>query len=174
MAILMALSVPFGYADNGDVKTTGTVHQDGDWHHAQREHRTAQILNLSEDQQKQLKDIHQKQKDAMKSIFEQMKSNRNAFEAEIIKTAPDMSKVNSIQIQIKGLLSQIADNHLNKLLEIKKIMTPEQFAGYMALEKEEDIMKHEGQGKFNHKDGFGKDGNGHQRWEDKQEQGDND
>jgi hypothetical protein len=38
-------------------------------------------------------------------------------------------------------------------------MTPEQFAGYMALEKAEDMMKHKmGHERFEHKDGFGKDG----------------
>ena len=168
----MAISVPVVYADNGEVKSTDVGHQDGDWHHAQGERLTAQILNLSEDQQKQLKDIHQKQKDAMKSIFLQIKTNREAFEVEITKAVPDMNKINSIQTQIKDLQSQMADNHLNKLLEIKKVMSPEQFAGYMALEKEEDIMKHEGRQKFDHKDGFGKDG--HEHWGDKQGQEDND
>jgi len=163
MMALMALSVPVVYADNGEVKPTDGLHQEGDWHHGQRADMTAQILNLSEDQQKQLKDSRQKQKDAMKSIFEQMKADREAFEAEIVKASPDMTKINSIQSQIKSLQSQMADNHLNKLLEIKKIMSSEQFAGYMALEKEEDMMKHEGHDKFVHKHGG-----------DKQEEGDKD
>ena len=43
------------------------------------------------------------------------------------------------------------DDHLTALLEIKKILTPEQFAGFMALEKAEELMRHhpkwhEGQG----------------------------
>ncbi len=51
MMALMALSVPLVYADNGDVKSTGETHQDGDWHHAQREQMTAKVLNLSDDQE---------------------------------------------------------------------------------------------------------------------------
>lgn len=164
---LMALSAPMVYADNGPATpTTGgggdkdSWHQDGDWHHGQKGNMTAEILNLSEDQEKQLKDSRQKHKDAMKSMFGQMKADRESFDAEIVKAAPDMNKINDIQTQIKNLQSQMADNHLSSLLEIKKIMTPEQFAGWMALEKEEDMMKHEG--------------HGHKHWGDKQEEGDKD
>ncbi len=80
MVALMALSAPMVYADNGG----------GDWHHGQKDQMMAKVLNLTDDQQKQLKDSRQKQKDAMKSIFEQIQSNREAFDAEIVKAAPDM------------------------------------------------------------------------------------
>ena len=149
MVAVMVLSAPMVWADNGCFRrlllnrmaiciraVVGIT--------VEKAHMMAKILNLSEDQEKQLKDIRQKQKEAMKSIFEQMKSNREAFEAEIVKATPDMSKINDIQTQIKTIQSQMVDNHLNSILEIKKIMTPEQFAGYMALEKEEEMMRHEG------------------------------
>ena len=84
-----------------------------------------------------------------------------------------MNKINGIQAQIKTLQSQMVDDHLNSILEIKKILSPEQFAGYMALKKEKMLKKHMmGHGKFGHKDGFDKDG--HEHWSDKQDQGDND
>jgi Spy/CpxP family protein refolding chaperone len=171
MMIVMALSVPRVWADTGDVKP--------DLHHGQHEHMMAKILNLSEDQEKQLKDIKQKQKDAKKSIFEQVKSNREAFEAEIVKATPDTAKINDIQTQLKSIQSQMVDNHLNSLLEIKKIMTPEQFAGYMALEKAEDLMKHEGhKGGFNDQLGVSgmrtKEGKDHKDWGAKEDKGDKD
>ena len=84
-----------------------------------------------------MKDVHQKQKEAMKTVFEQMKTNRDAFDAEIAKATPDMAKINDIQTQFKTIQAQMIDSHLSSLLDIKKIMTPEQFAGYMALEREE-------------------------------------
>jgi len=154
MVALMALSAPMVYADNGG-GDKDTWHQDGDRHQAKEEHMMAQVLNLSGTQEKQLKDIKQKQRDAKKSIFEQMKANREAFESEIVKATPDMSKINDLQTQIKTIQSQMADDHLSFILDIKKLLTPEQFAGYMALEKEEDLKKHEGheghEG-FDHKD----------------------
>ncbi len=170
MMVLMALSAPVVYADNGG-GDADSWHQGGDWHHGKQDHMMAKILGLTDDQVKQLKDSRLKQKEAMKSVFEQMKTNREALEAEITKAAPDMGKINDIQTQIKTLLSQMVDNRLNAVMEVKKILTPEQFAGYMALKKERMMMKHmKGHCKFVHKDGFDKDGDGH-HWGD---QGDGD
>jgi len=162
MTALMALCVPVVYADTGDVKSPGggeASHQDGDWHHGQKDNKMAEILNLTEDQQKQLKEAHQKQKEAKKTVFEQIKANRTAFDTEITKAAVDMAKINDIQAQLKTIQAQMVDNHLNSILEIKKIMTPEQFAGYMALEKQEDMKKHEGH-------------DGHKNWGDKKDEAD--
>ena len=139
---LMALSVPMVYADNG-TEDKDSSHQAGDWHHGQKDHMMGKILNLSETQEKQLKDSREKQKDTMKGVFDQMKSNREAFDAEIAKAAPDMNKVNDIQAQLKTIQAQMADNHLNSILETKKILTPEQFTGYMALQKERRMMGRE-------------------------------
>jgi len=170
---LMALSAPMVWADSGVAPDSS--HKDGgDWHHGQHEHMMAKILNLSDDQVKQLKDSKEKQKTAMKSVFEQMKSNREAFDAEIIKATPDMTKINDLQTQIKTIQSQMVDDHLNSILETKKILTPEQFAGYMALEREEDLMGHDGHGKFGHKDGYGKEGDNHKHEGDKSDDGDKD
>ena len=137
----LALSMPLVYADN-DGGDKGSMHQDGGWQHGHGDHMMAKVLNLNDDQVKQLKDSREKQMQTMKSIFEQMKSNREAFDTEIVKATPDMNKINDIQAQLKTIQSQMVDNHLNSLLEIKKVLTPEQFAGYMALEKEERMMKH--------------------------------
>ena len=179
--VLMALSAPTVWADNGGNFVGGgdsshkvcDLHHGKAWHHGQNHHMMSKVLNLTEDQQKQLKDIKQKQRETMKGFFEQIKSNREELNAEIIKATPDMSKVNNIQAQMKTLQSQMVDNHLNSILEIKKIMTPEQFAGYMTLKKERKLMKHMmGHGKFGHKGEFGKDGacklgEGHEHWGDK-------
>jgi len=164
LAATMVVSLPMVvYADNVEQKPSPSAeasHQDGDWHHAKEAKMTADILNLSEDQQKQLQDIHQKQKDAMKNVFEQMKANKEALDSEIIKTAPDMSKINELQAQFKTIQAQMADNRLNSILAIKKFMTPEQFAGWMALEKEEMLMKHHGRHGFGPKDRDEKMGEG--------------
>jgi Spy/CpxP family protein refolding chaperone len=125
-------------------------HQAGDSHHDQQDHMMFKILNLSEDQKKQLKDSRKKQMKAMNSILEQMKSNREEFNAEIVKARLDMNKIKNNQAHLKSIQSQIVDNHLDSILEIKKIMTPEQFAGYMALENEKKLKKHDGQKNRNH------------------------
>jgi Spy/CpxP family protein refolding chaperone len=156
---LMALSVPMVFADNGG-GTKDSWHQDADKHQG-HEQMMAKILGLSDEQVKQLKDLHEKQKDMMKGAFEQMKSNREALNTEIIKANPDMNKINDLQAQKKTLLAQMEDNSLNGILAIKKIMTPEQFAGYMALKKEK-MMKMHGRHQFSHS--MTKDGDEHKNW----------
>jgi len=170
LAAGMVLASPMMvYADNaaGDADASHHDH-DGDWRHGPQDHIISKILNLSDDQVKQLNDIHQKQRDVRKADLEQIKSAREALSAEIVKATPDMNKVNDIQNQIKSLLSQSVDNRLNSILAIKKLLTPEQFAGYMALEKERMLMMHmmnKGHHQFDQKGGFCKLGDGPKHWE---------
>jgi Spy/CpxP family protein refolding chaperone len=174
LASTFALTTPMMvYADDSDGNKDNT-HQAEGWHHGGHDKMMAKILNLTDDQQKQLKENWKKQKEAMKGVFGQMKTAKEAFDAEIVKASPDMSKISTIQNQIKTLQSQMLDNRLNGILEVKKILTPEQFAGYMALKKERMLKKHMmGHGWFGHKDSFGKGFDGHKPWGDK-EDGDHD
>jgi len=164
MIAVMALSSSIVYADNGgNFEGNGDFSKGGhEWHHG-KHHMMVRVLNLTEDQQKQLKAIKQKQMETMKSIFKQMKSIREAFSAEIVKATPDMAKINDLQSQLKTVQSQMADNHLNSLLEIKKIMTPEQFAGFMTLKKEKELKGHQ-RHQFGHKGAWGKQGEEHKDW----------
>jgi len=176
---VMALSASIVWADSGDVKPVGSVdssHKSGDWHHGKEGHlpSIAKILNLSDDQEKQLKDSRQKQKEAMKSIFEQLKSNREAFDTEIVKAALDMNKINDIQAQLKTIQSQMVDNHLNAILGIKKILTSEQFDGYMALKKERELMEHGKHHPWDHKGEFERNKDGQVHSADKGNKGDED
>lgn len=138
-AMLMALPV-LAFAEGG-AEGQGAEHEPG-MRHGHGEEMMAKILGLSEDQAKQFKDLHQKQKESMKASFEQMKTNREALETEIAKATPDMAKITDLQNQIKAIQGQIIDDHLNTILAVKKILTPEQFSGYMALKKEREMKMH--------------------------------
>jgi len=164
MVAAMALSSSIAYADNGGNFSGGgdSFKGEHEGHHG-KHHVMARVLNLTADQQKQLKAIKQKQRETMKSTFKQMKSIKEAFSAEIVKATPDMNKINDLQNQLKTIQSQMADNHLNSLLEIKKIMTPEQFAGYMALKKEKELMGHQ-RHQFGPKGAWGKHEGEHKDW----------
>jgi Spy/CpxP family protein refolding chaperone len=166
LVALMSVAAPIVWADNGP--DADSSHQKG-WHHENHEQMLKKVLNLTDDQVKQLKDSRETQMKTMKSVFEQMKSNREAFDAEIVKATPDMSKINDIQAQLKTIQAQMVDNHLNSLLAIRKILTPEQFAGYMALESARKMMMHHGHGSFDHKGG-----NMHKHWGDKSDKDSND
>lgn len=159
--VLMALYAPLALADNSP-DAAKPMQEQGGGHHGQKDDMMAKVLNLSEDQVKQLQDLHQKERDTMKSTFEQLKAAHQAFEAEISKASPDMTKVDAAQAQIKTITGQMADNRLNSLLEVKKVLTPEQFSGYLALKKERELkmMHHHKGGQFGHHGGWGKDRDG--------------
>ncbi len=171
MVAAMVLSSSIVYADNGGNFAAGTDSFKGwqECHHG-KHHLMARVLNLTEDQQKQLKAIKQKQRDTMKSTFEAIKTNREAFNEEIVKATPDMNKINDLQNQLKTIQAQMADNQLNSVLEMKKIMTPEQFAGFMALKKERKLMKQEHK-KFGPPCAWGKHGEEHKDWGNKGDKG---
>ena len=97
-------------------------------------------LNLSDDQKKQLQNNRQQNKDKRKAMFEKMRATKEAFDQELMKPDLDMNKINEIQLQFKASQSQMIDDRLNSILEVRKIMTPEQFSKFISLMKKH---KHE-------------------------------
>jgi Spy/CpxP family protein refolding chaperone len=141
---VLALSTPLVYADNGNggnlaggqptVTEAQSSSGQGDHDWKQGHHRLDRLfrkLHLTDDQKKQMKDIGQKQREIMKSNHEQIKANKESLRQELMATAPDMNKVNNLQAQLKTLEAQKVDNRLNTTLEVKKILTPEQFGKYI-------------------------------------------
>lgn len=90
-------------------------------------------LNLTPEQKKQLEDNKAKNREGMKATFEKMESYRESLKAELMKPELDMNKINDIQSQIKLLESQMTDSRLNSILEVRKIMTREQFEKFIEL-----------------------------------------
>lgn len=101
-------------------------------------------LNLTPEQKKQLEDNKAKNKEVMKAIFETIKSLRESLKAELMKPELDMNKISAIQSQIKPLQNQMTDNRLNSILEVRKIMTREQFAKFIELTAKHGTWGHKG------------------------------
>ena len=100
-------------------------------------------LHLTDEQKKQLEDNKQKNREQKKVLFGQMKSARESLRQEFMKPDMDMSKVNAIHAQIKTLQAQMADDRLNSILAVRKILTPEQFKKFHELmEKHEKMERH--------------------------------
>ena len=169
IAAVLALSAPGVYADSGNGgnlaggqtgPTCKTCSHKGqhEWKHAHwakhGDHDKGdffQKLNLTEDQKKQLEGIWQKQMEAKKATFEQIEVNGVALNKELTQPTLDMNKINELQGQLKTLQAQMVDNRLNSMLEIKKILTPEQFGKYLELHKH----------KFGDHEGWKKEGERH-------------
>lgn len=102
-------------------------------------------LNLTDVQKKQLEDNKSKNKEQMKATFEKMKSYRESLNAELMKPQLDMNKINAIQAEVKALEAQMTDNRLNSILEVRKILSSEQFEKFLSI-----TGKH---GQWRHKEG---------------------
>ena len=99
-------------------------------------------LDLTDEQRKLLKENRKKQADAMKAVLEELKSNKEALDKELVNPNLDMNKITQIQTQIKSIQAQMADNRLNSILEVKKILTPDQFSKFIELKKEHHFKGH--------------------------------
>jgi len=91
------------------------------------------LLNLTDDQKKEL-DTNKKQHRARMEFFRQaIKTDKDALKEELMKSKLDMSKIHELHNQIKALLSQVEDAKLNSILAVRTILTPEQFSKFVDL-----------------------------------------
>ena len=145
MTALLALSVPVVYADygnggnfeNGDSGHHGHYGEGGFFHK----------LHLTDSQKKQMKDIWQKQKEAKKTAFTQIKADKEALTNELLQTTPDVNKINDLKSKLGVLKAQMLDNRISSDLEVKKILTAQQFAKYLEIQKAKFAGRfHKGEG----------------------------
>ena len=89
-------------------------------------------LNLSQEQKKLLWENRKSRREEMKSLFGQMKEKREAIRAELQKDELNIGKITQINNELKILGAQMLDRRLEGILEVRKILTPEQFKKFMA------------------------------------------
>ncbi len=93
-------------------------------------------LGLTPVQDKQLKDHRDRHRMQMETLYKDIKVKREQLGEELQKTDFDMSKVQQIHDDLKSLKARMEDNRLNGILEVRKILTPEQFSRFMKLKKD--------------------------------------
>ena len=135
LVIINLLVLPSAYANDAADPSSeheGRSHRRGDgmWKKIQQIH---DQLNLSEEQKKQLDENKSKSKAQMKDLFEKKRSLRTAMRQELMKPELDMNKINDIQTQLKASQSEMVDHRLNSILEVRKILSPDQFQKFLSL-----------------------------------------
>ena len=88
-------------------------------------------LNLSEDQKKLLEENKKARREEMRSLFSQMKEKREAIRNELQRDELNIGKITQINDELKILSAQMLDHRLEGILEVRKILTPEQFKKFM-------------------------------------------
>ena len=95
--------------------------------------RIQEMLNLSTEQQ-ELMDVHKaKRREQMEAFHKSMMTTREAMKTELEKEEPNMDTINQIQSELKVLDATKADHRLEGILEVREILTPEQFSEFMEL-----------------------------------------
>jgi Spy/CpxP family protein refolding chaperone len=120
------LSAPAVYADRGGDRKDGKKKEwsekmAADWD------KLCKDLNITEDQKKQLDANKEKNREEMKAVFKEMKDKKDLMRAELEKEAIDIAKVQAINNDLKALQSKMLDNKLAGILEVRKVLSAEQF-----------------------------------------------
>ena len=109
-------------------------------------------LGITPQQQERLKAHREQFRSQTKALFQQIKGKKDEISQELQKSNFDINKVRQIHTELKSLQGQMEDNRLEGILEVRKILTPEQFTKFMQMKKEWKEKKHDGFRKHDMKD----------------------
>lgn len=106
----------------------------------------AQELNLTQEQQDQLKALKTESKDSHKSDREAFKAKKSELNDLLKASSVDKRAIDSKIKEISALTEKKMQNRVEHLLKVKEILTPEQFEKFLEM-KEERMKQHGSKGK---------------------------
>lgn len=110
-------------------------HKDGG-----REQRIQKIydqLGLSDEQKKLLAENKAGHKAATQAVAQELKAVMENMGEEMKKKDLDMEKINVLRARMKELRERMAEERFNAVLEVRKILTQEQFVKFSELLKQQ-------------------------------------
>ena len=144
-------------------------HKDGEgkkWDKGKWEEKVKEMnkqLGVTEEQEQKLKEHREKNQAKMQTLRDQLKEKKEAIRQELEKTEFNEAQVKALQNEIKNLQNQKEDIQLEGILEVRKILSQEQFKKFSEKMKEhkgfgkgEKFGKHDGR-KEDHEDHEDKD-----------------
>jgi len=87
----------------------------------------AKELNLSEEQEAQLKECRQARMETVKTLHEELVQEMEKLRAELEKPVTDKRSIARISTRLKILKGEMFDQRIEGILELKEVLTPEQF-----------------------------------------------
>lgn len=101
-------------------------------------------LDLTDDQKKALEENKNQNREQTKALFQSIKDKKEQMRQELQSGQLNMDKINQLQNELKASQAQMLDSRLQGILEIRKILTPDQFKKFMAhMEEQKEHGKHE-------------------------------
>ena len=98
-------------------------------------------LDLSPEQETQLKTHRKNHRGQAGEFRESFKAKKEAIKNELQKEELNMENIYTIHDELKDLLLQKADHRLEGILEVRKILTAEQFRKFCELRKDMRQMR---------------------------------
>ncbi len=98
-------------------------------------------LDLSPEQEKQIQAHRDNHREQGREFRESLRAKKEAIRNELQKEELNMEEIYKIHNELKGLLSKKADHRLEGILEVRKILTAEQFRKFCELRKDMHSMK---------------------------------
>lgn len=93
-------------------------------------------LGLTDEQAAKLREHRQAHRQAGLALWQDARAKREALKAELEKPNFDENKVKSLQASARAAQEKLQDHRLQGIIDVKKILTPEQFAKFQAIMKE--------------------------------------
>ena len=84
-------------------------------------------LGLTSEQKKLLEENKNKHREQTKALFTQMRQKIASLRQELEKNELNMQVIYQTNNELKKLQAQMLDSRLERILEVRKILTPEQF-----------------------------------------------
>jgi Spy/CpxP family protein refolding chaperone len=87
-------------------------------------------LNLTSEQKQKLEENRTKYKEEANKLREEMRSKKELLREELAKPELDMDKITQIHNDLKAILLKVEDHRLERILEVRRILTPEQLSKF--------------------------------------------
>jgi Spy/CpxP family protein refolding chaperone len=84
-------------------------------------------LGLTEEQQEQMKEHRDQNHQKMRETHEKMRQARQALKTELEKEKSNNKAINEISTSLKTMQADMVDNRIKSILELKEVLTYEQF-----------------------------------------------
>jgi len=101
-------------------------------------------LGLTEEQKQALKTHREGHRKGAKALIDQLKEKRKAFRQTLEDPNADAGAITAANNEMKALSNRLADDRLNGILEVRKILTPEQYKQFNELHKKHRKKKKDG------------------------------
>jgi len=107
-------------------------------------------LGLTDEQKQALKVHKENHRSETKALRKQIKEKRKAFRQALEDPTTDESAIMAANNEVKALTNSLADDRLNGILEVRKILTPEQFKKFNEIKKKHRKKKGSHKGSDKH------------------------